>query len=153
MLDALAHVGRDPATGGYNRDAWSDADLELRDWFAGEAARRGLDLTEDRNGNLWAWWGDPAREPGVVTGSHLVSVRCGGGYDGPRRVGYGCGARDLSVERGWRPRGPGGLVGVAVEEGGRSGVPCGGSRVVTGVRDLKLALGLTEDRGDTPADV
>ena len=78
MLDALAHVGRDPATGGYVRDAWSDADLELRAWFAGESARRGLDLTEDRNGNLWAWWGDPSGRPGVVTGSHLDSVRQGG---------------------------------------------------------------------------
>ena len=34
-------------------------DHDLREWFAGECAARGLDLTEDRMGNQWAWWGDP----------------------------------------------------------------------------------------------
>ncbi|HLU72669.1 MAG TPA: allantoate amidohydrolase [Nonomuraea sp.] len=153
MLDALAHVGRDPATGGYNRDAWSDADLELRDWFAGEAARRGLDLTEDRNGNLWAWWGDPAREPGVVTGSHLDSVRQGGAYDGPLGVVSAFAALDLLRERGFRPSRPVGVVCFTDEEGARFGVPCVGSRLLTGVLTPERALGLTDDRGDTLADV
>jgi N-carbamoyl-L-amino-acid hydrolase len=51
----------------------------------------GLDLTEDRAGNQWAWWGDPdaaanAGDPGVVTGSHLDSVPDGGAFDGPLGV-------------------------------------------------------------------
>ena len=41
----------------------------------------------DRNGNQWAWWGDPdADGPGVVTGSHLDSVPDGGAFDGPLGV-------------------------------------------------------------------
>ncbi|MFG1949111.1 allantoate amidohydrolase [Nonomuraea sp. NPDC048826] len=153
MLDALAHVGRDPATGGYVRDAWSGADLELRSWFADEAARRGLDLTEDRNGNLWAWWGDPSAEPGVVTGSHLDSVRQGGAYDGPLGVVSAFAALDLLRERGFRP---GRALGVACftdEEGARFGVPCVGSRLLTGALTPERALRLTDDRGDTLADV
>jgi N-carbamoyl-L-amino-acid hydrolase len=84
----LVGIGRDPAGGGYHRFAWTGADAVLREWFAEQAGRRGLDLTTDRAGNQWAWWGDPDAAlagglPGVVTGSHLDSVPAGGAYDGP----------------------------------------------------------------------
>ena len=73
MWSAIEGVGRSPETGGYSRFAWTREDHDLREWFAGECAARGLDLTEDRMGNQWAWWGDPdaaaARgHKGVVTG-------------------------------------------------------------------------------------
>lgn len=153
MLDELAHIGRDLSTNGYVRDAWSAADLELREWFRGEAAKRGLDLREDRNGNLWAWWGDPSREPGVVTGSHLDSVRQGGAFDGPLGVVSAFAALDLLRERGVSPGRPLGVACFTDEEGARFGVPCVGSRLLTGVLDPGRALGLTDDEGDTLADV
>ncbi|MEQ4718642.1 allantoate amidohydrolase [Nonomuraea sp. B19D2] len=154
LLEPLAHIGRDPATGGYVRDAWSDADMELREWFAGEARRRGLDLREDRNGNLWAWWGAPSRErPGVVTGSHLDSVRQGGAYDGPLGVVSAFAALDLLRQRGTKPAVPVGVVCFTDEEGARFGVPCMGSRLLTGVLEPGRALALTDDSGDTLADV
>src|SRR5215204_5677756 len=77
----LAPVGRDPSTSGYLRYAWTPADVELRAWFADRAAERDMACTPDRNGNLWAWWGDPA-DGAVVTGSHLDSVPDGGAFDG-----------------------------------------------------------------------
>ncbi|MFB9627913.1 allantoate amidohydrolase [Nonomuraea helvata] len=154
LLEPLAHIGRDPATGGYVRDAWSDADMELREWFAGEARRRGLDLREDRNGNLWAWWGSPSRDrPGVVTGSHLDSVRQGGAYDGPLGVVSAFAALDLLRQRGTRPAVPVGVACFTDEEGARFGVPCMGSRLLTGVLGPDRALALTDDSGDTLADV
>ncbi|MGR6923199.1 allantoate amidohydrolase [[Actinomadura] parvosata] len=154
MLEQLAHVGRDPETGGYVRDAWSPADLELREWFAGEAGRRGLDLREDRNGNLWAWWGTPSpRRPGVVTGSHLDSVRHGGAYDGPLGVVSAFAALDLLRERSVTPAVPVGVACFSDEEGARFGVPCVGSRLLTGVLAPERALALTDDDGDTLADV
>ncbi|TMR23093.1 allantoate amidohydrolase [Nonomuraea turkmeniaca] len=153
MLEPLTHIGRDPATGGYVRDAWSEADMELREWFAGEAARRGLDLREDRNGNLWAWWGDPAARRGVVTGSHLDSVRQGGAYDGPLGVVSAFAALDLLKNRGVTPGRPLGVVCFTDEEGARFGVPCMGSRLLTGAIQPDRALGLTDDDGDTLADV
>ncbi len=61
MWAELEPVGRAPATGGYRRYAWTRVDHDLREWFAGECAARGLDLVEDRAGNQWAWWGDPTR--------------------------------------------------------------------------------------------
>ncbi|MEU6718188.1 allantoate amidohydrolase [Nonomuraea sp. NPDC046802] len=153
MLEPLAHIGRDPATGGYLRDAWSDADMELREWFAGEAARRGLDLREDRNGNLWAWWGDPSRRPGVVTGSHLDSVRQGGAFDGPLGVVSAFAALDIMKNREIVPDRPLGVVCFTDEEGARFGVPCMGSRLLTGVLSPDRALGLTDDDGATLAEV
>ena len=61
MWADLLPVGRDNGTGGYRRHAWAPADLVCREWFAGEAARRGLDLVVDRNGNQWAWWAGSPR--------------------------------------------------------------------------------------------
>jgi N-carbamoyl-L-amino-acid hydrolase len=154
MLEQLAHIGRDPETGGYVRDAWSEADLELREWFAGEAGRRGLALREDRNGNLWAWWGTPSPErPGVVTGSHLDSVRQGGAYDGPLGVVSAFAALDLLRERDVTPSVPLGVACFSDEEGARFGVPCAGSRLLTGMLPPERALALTDDDGDTLADV
>ncbi|MEU8247637.1 allantoate amidohydrolase [Nonomuraea sp. NPDC048916] len=153
MLDELSHIGRDPSTNGYVRDAWSAADLELREWFRGEAAKRGLDTREDRNGNLWAWWGDPSREPGVVTGSHLDSVRQGGAFDGPLGVVSAFAALDILKNRGISPNRPLGVACFTDEEGARFGVPCMGSRLLTGALAPGRALGLTDDEGDTLADV
>jgi N-carbamoyl-L-amino-acid hydrolase len=91
LWSELEPIGRHPGSGGYRRFAWTAADAELREWFAAAAAERGLDLTLDRAGNQWAWWGDPdaavsAGDPGVVLGSHLDSVPDGGAFDGPLGV-------------------------------------------------------------------
>ncbi len=85
MWADLAPVGRDPSTGGYRRSAWTAADAQLRSWFADRAAERGMPCAPDRNGNLWAWAGEPA-DGAVVTGSHLDSVPDGGAFDGPLGV-------------------------------------------------------------------
>ena len=88
LWSAIADIGRDTATGGYRRFAWTEPDLRMREWFAGECAARALDLIEDRMGNQWAWWGDPdtTASGGIVTGSHLDSVPDGGAFDGPLGV-------------------------------------------------------------------
>ncbi|MFG1753825.1 allantoate amidohydrolase [Streptosporangium sandarakinum] len=153
MWGAIEHLGRDGRTGGYLRDAWSPADRELREWFRQEAERRGLDLREDRNGNLWAWWGDPSGRPGVVTGSHLDSVRQGGAFDGPLGVVSAFAALDALRARGAEPARPLGVACFTDEEGARFGVPCVGSRLLTGVLGPDRARGLTDDEGDSLAEV
>jgi N-carbamoyl-L-amino-acid hydrolase len=148
---ALADVGRDP-NGGYRRLAYEDAELELRAWFAGEAARRSMDLHEDRAGNLWAWWGSPADGDAVVTGSHLDAVRQGGAYDGPLGVVSGFLAVDELRRRGVEPARPVAVAAFADEEGARFGVACAGSRLLTGSLDPARALALRDDDGLTLAD-
>ena len=87
MWSELAPIGRESATGGYRRFAWTREDAALREWFAGACAARGLEVTVDRAGNQWGWWGDPdAGPPGLVLGSHLDSVPDGGAFDGPLGV-------------------------------------------------------------------
>jgi beta-ureidopropionase / N-carbamoyl-L-amino-acid hydrolase len=148
----IVDVGRDAGTGGYQRFAWAEADLRMREWFAGACASRGLELSEDRFGNQWGWWGDPDAQPGVVTGSHLDSVPDGGAYDGPLGVISALLAVECLQDEGFRPARPIGLVNFADEEGARFGVACTGSRVITGAMTAERALGLTDADGISMAE-
>ena len=148
----LADIGRHPQTGGYRRYALTREDHDLREWFAGEATGRGLDLTTDRMGNQWAWWGDPDTTPGVVTGSHLDSVPDGGAYDGPLGVVSAFAALDRLRDNGFQPQRPLGIVNFGDEEGARFGVACAGSRVITGALAPERALGLRDGAGLTMAE-
>jgi beta-ureidopropionase / N-carbamoyl-L-amino-acid hydrolase len=147
----LAPVGR-AGDGGYRRFAWTSEDHVLREWFAGEASARGLDLVTDRAGNQWAWWGDPDATPGVVTGSHLDSVPGGGAFDGPLGVVSAFAALDALRDRGFTPQCPLGIANFVDEEGARFGVACAGSRLITGVLDADRARGLRDGDGVTMAE-
>lgn len=153
-LDA---VGKDPGSGGYRRFAWTAADQSLREWFAGEAARRGLDLTTDRVGNQWAWWGDPDAalaegRRGIVAGSHLDSVPDGGAFDGPLGVVSAFAAVDALRDSGFAPVRPIGIVNFLDEEGARFGIACAGSRLLTGALSADRALALSDADGTTMAE-
>jgi beta-ureidopropionase / N-carbamoyl-L-amino-acid hydrolase len=144
---SLAPLGRDPGTGGYVRYSWGAADLACREWFVEEALDRDLEVEVDGNGNLWAWWGEPTDGDNVVTGSHLDSVPHGGGYDGPLGVVSGLLAIDLLRERGVSPRRPIGVAVFTEEEGARFGVPCLGSRLLTGAVNPARAASLRDRDG------
>jgi beta-ureidopropionase / N-carbamoyl-L-amino-acid hydrolase len=144
---SLTPIGRDPMTGGYLRYAWSEAELACREWFVEEALDRELTLDTDRNGNLWAWWGDPAAGDAVVTGSHFDSVPHGGAFDGPLGIVSALLAVDLLRERGVRPSRPIGIVAFAEEEGSRFGVACLGSRLLTGTISAQRARSLVDSDG------
>src|SRR5690349_2637651 len=152
----LEPIGR-AASGGYRRFAWSRTDADLREWFAGEAQTLGLDLTQDRAGNQWAWWGDPdaavaAGDPGVVTGSHLDSVPDGGAFDGPLGVVSALAAIEALRAAGFAPSRPIGVVNFVDEEGARFGVACAGSRIITGAMTAQRARSLTDADGTTMAE-
>ncbi|MPZ62383.1 MAG: allantoate amidohydrolase [Propionibacteriales bacterium] len=153
MWDAVHDIGRNPDTGGYNRFVWNDADQTMREWFAGEAANRGLDLYVDRNGNQWAWWGDPAAGDALVLGSHLDSVPEGGAYDGPLGVLSSYAALDSLRTKGFRPDRPIAVVNFVDEEGSRFGISCAGSRLLTGGLDPERARALRDRDGRTMAEV
>lgn len=151
MWAELEPVGR-VSSGGYRRFAWTPEDAQLREWFAGECARRGLDLTQDRVGNQWAWWGDPdaavgAGRPGMAIGSHLDSVPDGGAFDGPLGVVSALAVVDALRAAGVQPTVPLAVVNFVDEEGARFGVACAGSRVLTGAMSPERALALTDADG------
>ncbi|MCC5576700.1 allantoate amidohydrolase [Microtetraspora sp. AC03309] len=149
MWRELLPVGRHGTTGGYRRHAWTAADADCRAWFEEQARRRGLTYEVDRNGNQWAWWGDPAAGGAVVTGSHLDSVPDGGAYDGPLGVISAFAALDALRARGVTGGRPLAIGNFSDEEGARFGVACVGSRLMTGVLDPGQARQLRDDHGVT----
>ncbi|GGV49844.1 Zn-dependent hydrolase [Streptomyces griseoflavus] len=149
MWRQLEPVGRHAASGGYRRYAWTGADADCRDWFEEQARARRLTYEVDRNGNQWAWLGDPARGDAVVTGSHLDSVPDGGAFDGPLGVVSAFAALDELRRRGTRCAKPLGIVNFGDEEGARFGLACVGSRLTTGALTVEQAHRLTDGDGVT----
>jgi beta-ureidopropionase / N-carbamoyl-L-amino-acid hydrolase len=157
MWSAIEPIGREADTGGYRRYAWTRQDAMLREWFAGEASARGLDLVTDRAGNQWAWWGDPdagvaAGRPGVVIGSHLDSVPDGGAFDGPLGVVSALAVLDALRAKSFAPSRPIAVANFVDEEGARFGIACAGSRLITGKLDADKARGLRDADGVTMAE-
>jgi beta-ureidopropionase / N-carbamoyl-L-amino-acid hydrolase len=158
----ISRVGRG-ASGGYRRFAWTPEDLAMREWFAAACAERGLDVTVDRAGNQWGWWGNPddagpgtrgpgAGGPGVAIGSHLDSVPDGGAFDGPLGVVSSLLVVDMLRRSGVTPARPLAVVNFSDEEGARFGVACGGSRILTGALAAERALALRDGDGTTLAE-
>lgn len=149
MWRELAPLGRHPASGGYRRYAWTEADADCRAWFRDQARARGLVHETDRNGNQWAWLGDPRAGDAVVTGSHLDSVPDGGAFDGPLGVVSAFAALDELRHRGAEFTRPVGIVNFGDEEGARFGLACTGSRLTAGRLTREQAHRLTDAGGTT----
>jgi beta-ureidopropionase / N-carbamoyl-L-amino-acid hydrolase len=149
MWRDLLPIGRHPDSGGYRRFAWTGADAECRAWFEEQARDRGLTHEVDRNGNQWAWLGDPRQGDAVVTGSHLDSVPDGGAFDGPLGVVSSFAALDELRARGARFDKPIGIVNFGDEEGARFGLACVGSRLSSGQLTVDQAHRLTDGDGVT----
>jgi len=170
LLRGIAAIGA--TDDGYRRLAWTEEDAQLGEWFAAASAERDLAVSTDRCGNQWAWWGDPDADlpadsedgehdgerdggrfavprGGVVTGSHLDSVPGGGAWDGPLGVATALAAVDLLREQGFEPRRALGVVRFVDEEGARFGVPCTGSRLLTGQLEPGDVLGRRDPDGVT----
>ncbi|MER7573368.1 allantoate amidohydrolase [Streptomyces sp. NPDC126514] len=149
MWRELLPIGRHSGSGGYRRYAWTGADAECRAWFRAQAESRGLAYEVDRNGNQWAWLGDPAVGDAVVTGSHLDSVPDGGAFDGPLGVVSSFAALD-ELRRRDAPLGkPLAVVNFGDEEGARFGLACVGSRLASGQLTAAQAHLLTDGDGIT----
>ncbi|MFD8011338.1 allantoate amidohydrolase [Streptomyces sp. NPDC059762] len=138
-----------PASGGYRRYAWTGADADCRLWFRMQAEARRLDVETDRNGNQWAWLGDPTAGDAVVTGSHLDSVPDGGAFDGPLGVVSAFAALDELRARGVSFRRPLAIVNFGDEEGARFGLACVGSRLTAGRLTKEQAYELRDADGIT----
>lgn len=149
MWAELLPIGRSSASGGYRRFAWTGADADCRVWFRAQAESRGLRYELDRNGNQWAWLGDPAEGDAVVTGSHLDSVPDGGAFDGPLGVVSSFAALDELRARKAEFTRPLAIVNFGDEEGARFGLACVGSRLAAGQLTVEQAHRLTDGDGIT----
>ncbi|GAA1134767.1 allantoate amidohydrolase [Streptomyces javensis] len=147
MWRDLAPIGRNTTTNGYRRYAWTEADADCRAWFKEQAQNRGLTYEVDRNGNQWAWLGDPEAGDAIVTGSHLDSVPDGGAFDGPLGVVSSFAALDELRARGAHPAKPLAIVNFGDEEGARFGLACVGSRLTSGQLSVAQAHELRDADG------
>lgn len=147
MWRDLEPIGRDADTRGYRRYAWTGADADCRAWFKAQADSRGLTYELDRNGNQWAWLGDPLAEGAVITGSHLDSVPDGGAFDGPLGVVSSFAALDELRARGTRFTKPVAITNFGDEEGARFGLACVGSRLASGQLTREAAYELRDGDG------
>ncbi|OEJ55712.1 allantoate amidohydrolase [Streptomyces agglomeratus] len=147
MWADLKPIGRDAGSGGYRRYAWTAADQDCRAWFKAQAESRGLTYELDRNGNQWAWQGDPLAGDAVVTGSHLDSVPDGGAFDGPLGVVSSFAALDELRCRGVEFSKPLAVTNFGDEEGARFGLACVGSRLAAGQLTVAKAHELRDGDG------
>lgn len=153
MWRDLVPIGRSSSSGGYFRQPWHTAELELRAWFREAATARGLEIEEDPFGNLVAWWGPEASSGKILTGSHLDSVLDGGAYDGPLGVVSSFAALDLMRTQGVQPTRRLGVAAFVEEEGSRFGRACLGSRLAVGATAWADAAELTDRDGVRLGDV
>jgi N-carbamoyl-L-amino-acid hydrolase len=120
-LAAMAQYGRNDF-GGVSRVAYSDFDLQGRQYATGLMRAAGLEVRVDAAGNIWGRRaGREATRPPIVFGSHIDSVPEGGNFDGT--VGS-LGAIEVAqtmAERGLTTRHPLEVVIFQNEEGGTVG--------------------------------
>ncbi len=149
LLGEINAFGHDPATGGYDRPAFGEADMAVRAFFRAAMAADGLATRMDAAGNVFGRLG-PADAPAVMVGSHLDTVPCGGAFDGA----LGCAAA-LECVRSIRDAGlplahPIEVVATADEEGRFGGML--GSQAIAGALPAGWAHGTTDAEGIRLAD-
>ena len=115
LLDGINAFGRNPA-GGFDRPAFSDADMAVRRWFADEMAADGLAVHWDGAGNVVGRYGARAG-PCVMLGSHLDTVPSGGAYDGSLGCAVALEAVRTLREAGGQPSVAVEVIATADEEG------------------------------------
>lgn len=154
LLSEIADIGRDPVRGGYSRPVFSPPEQKLNQWFIEKAASLGLDVEQDRNGILWAWWDTPSKERtnAIGTGSHLDSVPGGGNFDGPLGVASALSAVAALKNEGFEPSRPIAILVFPEEEGSRFGLACLSSRLATGAATPEKVRALTDPEGITYAE-
>ncbi|HSE40437.1 MAG TPA: Zn-dependent hydrolase, partial [Acidobacteriota bacterium] len=81
-IEALSQFGKNPE-GGVSRVAFSDADIQGRDYIISLMKQAGLDVHIDTAGNIIGKRaGKNSTLPPILFGSHIDSVPGGGNYDG-----------------------------------------------------------------------
>jgi len=128
MLAEVNQFGALPS-GGVQRLAWTDPEVDARAWLLEQCTQAGLDAEQDEVGNIWAWAGT---RPAIVLGSHLDTVPNGGGFDGALGVLAALEVLVSAREAGIPEANRLALVCFTDEEGVRFDTGMTGSRAVAG---------------------
>jgi len=151
-LMALARFGALPS-GGVDRQALSEAEIEARGALVEWARSLGLEPSTDAIGNLFLRLeGERGDWPPVVTGSHIDTQPTGGKFDGAYGVLAGLEALEAVRAAGVRPRRSIEVVAWTNEEGSRFSPGMMGSEAFIGARPLADMLAVEDRDGVTVAD-
>jgi len=128
-IKALSKIGRAEDLGIY-RTAFSDADMQARDWLASRIKDAGLEFYQDGAANIHGRLNWDGTLPSIMTGSHIDTVPGAGHLDGA--LGVICGLEALRVlkENQTELAFPLELVAFSDEEGAFNGMF--GSQALTG---------------------
>ena len=138
-LRALAKFGAYKT--GVDRVAFSDVDIEARQWIAERYREAGLEVSMDRFGTVYGL--APGVSKAVLIGSHSDTVPRGGWLDGALGVIYGLEVARAALEAGDLPVGID-TINFQDEEG--TYLSCLGSRAMIGtIDDAALAAARTTD--------
>lgn len=142
MLTEVNQFGALPS-GGVQRLAWTDSEVEARGWLLEQCTQAALEAEQDEAGNIWAWAGT---RPAIVLGSHLDTVPNGGGFDGALGVLAALEVLVAAREAGIPEANRLALVCFTDEEGVRFDTGMTGSRAVAGtLTQEELAKASTSD--------
>ncbi|MGH2826531.1 MAG: Zn-dependent hydrolase [Actinomycetota bacterium] len=149
LLEEVNQIGK-LDSGGAERLAWTQEEIEARHWLVKRCEAEKLEVSYDEAGNVWVFAG---RRPAVMMGSHLDTVPSGGRFDGALGVtsaleGLLC-ARDAR-EPGWDRLG---VLCFTDEEGVRFGLGMTGSRALAGDLGVDEVESATTTEGTRLGDV
>lgn len=133
MIETLFSIS-EPCEAGVQRQSYSTAYRQGVDYVRKKMAEIGLDSREDTVGNVFGTLkGTDASLPCIMSGSHLDTVRCAGGFDGIAGVVCAMEAARMIKESGQPLMHNFTAVGTVGEEGTRFGQVLLGSQFMTGV--------------------
>lgn len=138
---------------GFCRLGYSEEEWQAIDVFVRMAEEIGLKVRRDEAGNAIARWeadGKYAEDfPAIAVGSHVDTVKGGGGYDGVAGVLCGLAAVKKLKEEGFHPSSPIEVICFASEESGRFGVSTIGSKAMSGLLNKQEVEDVPDENGVT----
>ncbi|WP_096190346.1 M20 family metallo-hydrolase [Evansella halocellulosilytica] len=135
QLKALNLVDTMEQSEGFTRLGYSEEELQSMEVFKEIADDLGLTVRRDEAGNMIARWEAKAEGealPAVTFGSHVDTVKQGGGYDGVAGVLCALGAIKLLKDEEFIPHFPIEIICFASEESSRFGISTVGSKAMAG---------------------
>ncbi|MCM3731631.1 M20 family metallo-hydrolase [Fictibacillus nanhaiensis] len=137
---------------GFSRLGFSSEGWEAHDGFIKIAERLGLTVRRDQAGNVIARWNPEnhnASLQAVTLGSHLDTVKGGGGYDGVAGILCALAAIKELRDNGFQPDHPIEVICFASEESSRFPISTIGSKAMSGIIKLKELEKVKDEAGYT----
>ncbi|GGF19060.1 putative hydrolase [Halobacillus andaensis] len=134
---------------GFSRLSYTKEEKQSHHVFQSIAQDLGLEVKADQAGNQWATWHVDDQAPTVAVGSHVDTVKNGGGYDGVAGVLTGLAAIKALKDQNIKPVKNISIICFASEESARFGVSTIGSKAISGLLDKEDIASVKDTDGIT----